>query len=321
MRRGRTSDRCRSVLDETSFDFRGISDREIEEHLDVLCDGLETIRGASHPDLTIESPSTLWDVECLDGCAFCDFLCSPRASGVSRDTRVRLQQILNKLQELDSRPEDTSVRVDGAEATHAVSVAHALERTVAGHCTACMVFGAVSRRGLLPVTGSAGRASVFFFAEPSCLPDFWRHVLRYEDISEKYFFELCEVAFPALRMHPDLAFRRFDGKYSDLRERVVQVLSGLCDHFPAAHRDAQGLPDAVQAALGPHHVDVSPESPGTHRSDRLRRQRVVEFDGREHRCEWHAKLERHRNRIHFALIEDGSPGTILIGIFTSHLDT
>jgi hypothetical protein len=50
------------------------------------------------------------------------------------------------------------------------------------------------------------------------------------------------------------------------------------------------------------------------------RQRDVNHEGQVIRCEWHSKLEPHRNRIHFAF-DDTLGGKILIGIFVDHLDT
>ncbi|MGH3693297.1 MAG: hypothetical protein ACRDRX_04730 [Pseudonocardiaceae bacterium] len=50
------------------------------------------------------------------------------------------------------------------------------------------------------------------------------------------------------------------------------------------------------------------------------RKRYVAYEGSRYCCEWHAKIERHRNRIHFTLPAAGPAGRILIGIFTEHLD-
>jgi hypothetical protein len=47
--------------------------------------------------------------------------------------------------------------------------------------------------------------------------------------------------------------------------------------------------------------------------------RDIEFGGEIHRCEWHAKLEPQRNRIHFALPCAGLGDRVLIGMFVEHL--
>jgi hypothetical protein len=49
------------------------------------------------------------------------------------------------------------------------------------------------------------------------------------------------------------------------------------------------------------------------------KERVVTYRGEQFECEWHAKLERHRNRIHFSTPGDELDGKILICKFAVHL--
>ena len=51
------------------------------------------------------------------------------------------------------------------------------------------------------------------------------------------------------------------------------------------------------------------------------RLRDVEYGGEVYRCEWHSKLEPHRNRIHFHVIGGKGEPEVLIGIFHEHLAT
>ncbi|CAM5682209.1 hypothetical protein SCALM49S_07336 [Streptomyces californicus] len=51
------------------------------------------------------------------------------------------------------------------------------------------------------------------------------------------------------------------------------------------------------------------------------KQREVVHGGEKYLCEWHAKKDRHRNRVHFSLPEQRLDGRVLIGIFVDHLDT
>jgi len=101
----------------------------------------------------------------------------------------------------------------------------------------------------------------------------------------------------------------------------VALIGVINDHFVAEYRRCNGIPYDVQAALGKYHCDLSPESPKTRSSPKLMRQREVSFNGRTYRCEWHAKLEPNRNRIHFAMMDDQFAEMVLIGIFVEHLDT
>lgn len=74
--------------------------------------------------------------------------------------------------------------------------------------------------------------------------------------------------------------------------------------------ECKGMPAAIAAAMGSLGVDVSPESPKTRTSEKLMSKRDVDYDGKVFRCEWHAKVERHRNRVHFALPHEALDGRI-----------
>ncbi|MQY29478.1 hypothetical protein [Nocardia aurantia] len=64
-------------------------------------------------------------------------------------------------------------------------------------------------------------------------------------------------------------------------------------------------------------VVCSPESANTHANRAAMRRRTVRFGDRSIVCEWHAKLEPTRNRVHFAIEED----RVYIGLFVDHLPT
>jgi len=140
-------------------------------------------------------------------------------------------------------------------------------------------------------------------------------------VAEQHFFALGALAFPRVVLHPDLSFGRFNGAYRTTRDAVVAILSALSDNFADLYRLHNGLPHAIQAAMGQHHVDLSPESPSTRGSAKLMRFREKEYEGHRFTCEWHAKLERHRNRIHFSTPAAELDGKILIGFFIDHFAT
>lgn len=310
-----TADPSRIVLDESSFDFRNLSDIQIERHLDDLNETLLELRGrVAH--------APMWDgFDCLDNCELYRFLTGEHESDVSRDTRVLSHQLLDRCSEWDSGlPDlDLTVAIGSGEPKTALSAGYALAQLLSGYGVACLVFPGESHRGFALVTGSRGSGEIFFFGSSPELPAFWRWLYSFERVPEHGFFELAKAAFPQLVFHPDLAFRHFEGSYIDVRDRVVHILAGLNDHFSREYKDRDGIPDAVQAAMGQYGVDLSPESPRTRGSSALMRERVVTYNGEQFDCEWHAKLERHRNRIHFSTPGDRLEGRILICKFTLHL--
>jgi hypothetical protein len=315
------TDPPRLVLDESSFNFRGMSDPEIEAALDTFNNNLQNLRaqGNSHH---IACPP-MWDgVECLDGCQLYQYLSREHASTVDRDTLLLTYSLLSHCPEWTPSPDiETSVRINGGAPVLALSVAYALGNALARRGTACMVFRDTGRLGFRTASSKRGPAEIFFFTSPATLPRFWRHLYTLEDVAEHEFFTLSTLAFPQLVLHPDLSFRHFDGAYRELRDRVVTVLSVVCDHFAHEYLQCQGLPHKIEAAMGAHHVDLSPESPKTRGSAILMRLREKEYGGHRFSCEWHAKLDAHRNRIHFAVPTAEIGGKILIGIFVDHLAT
>lgn len=320
----------RIVLDETSLDFRRLSDSEAEGHLDNLNNALIHIQRGG---MSVWVHPWIWDaIECRDGTLLCDFVYDPKNSQVSPDTRRLLAILLDKCQ---SWPEDELGCLDtvqlqpptgngSASSTivdPALSIGVALARGLAGRSIACLVFGGSKRRGFWKASTTEDSDNLFFFATPVDLPLFWRSLFGREQVKEHEFFALGQYAFPNLILHPDLDFGRFDGNYLDLRDKVTRILAAINDEFTAAMRTHSGIPAQVAAALGHLGLDLSPESPSTRSSSKLMAQRTVQLSGESYRCEWHAKLERHRNRIHFALPNPALDGRILVGIFIDHLDT
>ncbi|WP_462188366.1 hypothetical protein [Frankia sp. CcWB2] len=145
---------------------------------------------------------------------------------------------------------------------------------------------------------------------------FYRSLFKLEDIAEEIFFVHAEKAFPRLLFADGLTFRKFDGGYS-LRDTAVLHLAALNDRFSDLFIAENGSSAQISARLG---IAVSIEG-RTRGSATLMRRRDVIFRGFSVRCEWHSKLEPHRNRIHFFPGDSRTDGKILVGMFVRHLPT
>lgn len=125
------------------------------------------------------------------------------------------------------------------------------------------------------------------------------------------------VAFPHLRFCDEswATARNFAGDPSATAPKVYEILSGLDE----CAEEILGLNDvrSIMGILGSRGINASTESPGTRSSTRLMRQRDATYCGQTIAFDWHAKLERHRNRIYFRFYD----GSILIGKMTEHFDT
>ncbi|MGH4016464.1 MAG: hypothetical protein ACRDSL_21550 [Pseudonocardiaceae bacterium] len=307
----------RVVVDEASFDFRGLPDADVERGLDQFNDALDALRRDG------QAPAVYSDyhsVECRDGLELVQLIYA-RATDVDPDVCKRTGVLLDRCQEWDNDAPPGCTPIDLPNTSiPAFSVGYALAMGLCGRAVGCLVFPACPRRGLLTLNGESSTVEVVFFAEASEAHRIWRHAFTLENVSEHEFFAIAVFAFPSLIFHSDLRFGKFAGSYAAVRDPVVRTLCALNDHFPRVLAERMGLPYDVAAAMGQYGVDLSPESPRTHSNEAFMRQRDVTYDGSRYRCEWHAKIERHRNRIHFTLPTDGPDGRILIGIFTNHLD-
>ena len=149
------------------------------------------------------------------------------------------------------------------------------------------------------------------------IPASFGYYTSWRNVPESEFFERARLAFPRLVFAADISFRRFQGAYRTLRPKVVDHLGRINDRFPEVYAAQNGMPNAISSHLG---IDVSIEG-NTRSSERLMRLRDVEYRGQVYRCEWHSKLEPHRNRIHFCVIDGVAETDVLIGIFHEHLTT
>jgi hypothetical protein len=313
----------RLVLDESSFALGTHDVEQVRRAVAELNDLLEELRAGSYP---VAVWSELYEVVCREGLVLHDLLFDPERSPLGRDERTRLMQALARLPHWD---EDSpsgvplEVSVEGTpELTFAPTVGYALLAATQRFSVACAVLPLAASAGLRKVRGEGGEGGegeVFFFSSAAALPDFWRATVTLEKPPEKEFFRRAVDAFPNLVLHPGLSFNSFDGSYQDLREQVLAVLTAINDGFAPVWDEVNGQPREVQVRMGSRGVDMSPESVKTRGSHKHMAMRDVVHNGVRFRCEWHAKLERHRNRIHFSLPDEALGNRILIGLFVDHL--
>lgn len=315
----------RFVVDESSFDFRGLTEERLTVLLNDFSDTLDDL-SRRHP----VAVSPWWiETECVEGRELYDVLYEGETPRVGRDARLRMIHLMDRCPTWDT---DLPGLPDGVEMGGSVqelawSVGYSWWHARHGHHVACLAFASRDFGGWQTVRatdaaiGETVPEDVFFLVGNSPPTEFWRALFTLEDVGEPDFFDHAREAFPQLLFADSLSFRKFDGTYAEMRDWVVRVLSVVHDHFADALVAHSGQPHDIQAALGRFGLDLSPESPNTRSKPGIMKQRDVEYDGESYRCEWHGKKERHRNRVHFSLPQPRLGGRILIGIFVDHLDT
>ena len=291
-----------------------VAETERAESLMALIDQLDALRVSEESIQLIED----WgSVECLVGNDFAETMISYQV--LDRDQSLRLLDLLGRCTPWNrTSAVAPEVVVDGRDYT-TEGVVWAREQAILRNWTAVVTTPQRFTPGVHAVHTPAQTrlVDVYFSVSTEDHPGFFRLLYEWEDVSESEFFERVRPAFPRLVFASDISFGKFQGAYRILRPKVVDHLGRINDRFPELYVAEKGMPNEISTRLG---IEVSLEG-NTRSSERLMRLRDVEFRGQIYRCEWHSKIEPHRNRIHFCVI-DGVDGTkILIGIFHEHLRT
>ena len=304
----------RFVVDEGALSLGDVPHAKREGSLIALIDQLDALRVSGESIQLIED----WGaVECLAGNDVAETMVNYQV--LDRDQSLRLLDLLGRCVAWNrTGAVDPEVVVDGRDCK-AGGVAWAREQAILRNWTAVVTTAHRFTSGVHTVdTPAQSRpVDVYFSVSTADHPGFFQLLYEWEDISESEFFERARLAFPRLVFAADISFGKFQGAYRTLRPKVVDHLGRINDRFPELYAAEKGMPNEISSRLG---IEVSIEG-NTRTIQRLMRLCDVEFRGQVYRCEWHSKIEPHRNRIHFCVV-DGVVGTkILIGIFHEHLPT
>ncbi len=154
---------------------------------------------------------------------------------------------------------------------------------------------------------------------------FYRDLPDLLDLGPEALINNCVRAFPNLYFKSEIAgeIKNFSRSYRDIRDDLHQALIALNDELPRlieAGVPHQELGARFAAVSG---FDFSPESPKTHRNKDAMKERNVSLGDKTFCCEWHLKIEPHRDRIHIHFYDPciGNGRQILVGIFCEHLTT
>ena len=240
-------------------------------------------------------------------------------SVVDKDLRWLLLGLLSKCRIWDDDPSvvvsDDDLNVDG-KSYASLGVAYAADAISAGTGVGVLTMVHTNLVGLCRVSSTGAHCKISFAVRPSDCKYFYRSLYALENVAKENFFDLASKAFPDLCFTSSLTFAKFEGGYA-LRDIVVEHLSALNDIFSEFYISENGNSAQISMRIG---IDVSIEGE-TRSSERLMAMRDVVFEGRTYRCEWHSKIEPHRNRIHFYPGDTSTYGQILVGIFIDHLPT
>lgn len=307
----------RFVLDEDGWAFRNEDPDALDATVKVFLDLLDYIVESGHG---VARWSELWSIEAASGRTLADLLFSSEL--LDRDLRNLLGGKLDKIRCWDESGLGFSpaleVFCDGTIIQMAPGISIAHSAVVEGRAIACLTTNQTGRCGSVKVTESkSSEKDVYFLVEPYDARLFWRSLMELEEVDESRFESLAALAYPRIRFSDRVwsQLGRFEGSFRDIRPKLQGNLAGLSDYAPSVWRD-HSEPHSIAAQMSATcGVNCSRESPKTHANVSAMATRLVEFADSVLECEWHAKLEPHRNRIHFTVLG----GVVYVGIFHKHL--
>jgi hypothetical protein len=316
----------RFCVDELSFQLQ----QEHAERLPRLAEDfialIQQCREMGSGDIGVWS--RLYTAEVLPGITLADLLFEQdHQQLLDKEVRQALMLALERCvnwDELHEQPEPPVIELEGLP----------VEAPTLAFAHAC----AAKRRAVAALgwcySKPRGRQEVKRLGEPrpvhfvTCAPEmraYLRDVPELEDMSPQQYMAHAPLAFPTICFAPGLAnqFSKFARAYSAIRPDVTRHLAALEDRFQAILRKHKGETHKVAAEFSATcRVDASPESPNTHKNKAAMEQRRVTIDGWRVLCEWHTKLEPHRDRIYFHPgSSDVANGRLVVGIFHQHLPT
>lgn len=305
---------------------------DLETLLDFVSIGMEreekTLVGQDFQTKTIVGENTLWEL--FGGN-------SPVI--LSGEVYQELSAWLGKSPfyvDLPDWPEDadeTMVSIAGAEAFDNSDVAWVHHCVRGRRASACY---SRTRRGLISTQTALGTVEVYFVNTEADRIAFWRNAIGLEGDNAATLRRMARHAYPSVQFHPGVLEQvdDLDGGYHPLRHQVQHTFAMLNDHGnwlftcppPAVSPEeptGNGGGEPPKALIRERFTNLGlvgePENPNVRLDNNCRVAREVTVSGKVFYCEWHIKLELHRNRIHVHGPEEETDNRVLVGIIARHL--
>lgn len=195
----------------------------------------------------------------------------------------------------------------------------------------------LARDGEFTTTSGLGQVAAWWVATETAHKGFWRSILRRRAATAINLGELAPHAYPNLLFAHGAVdgVRHLAGGYLAISQTVQMYLAVLDDFgawaftFPPPGL-AFGEPPGPNAEAQPSNqiiirrftglgLDMTPENPNVREDPTSRRAREIQVEDSILYCEWHGKLEPHRNRVYVHPPVEASGGKVLIAVFDEHL--
>lgn len=222
---------------------------------------------------------------------------------------------------------------DGAKENPDLAWAH--HHVKAGRAVACF---SLDRSGIHLTTSSLGTVPVHWVLTEESHKAFWQAAIDLEGDNEVTLERLAPHAFPNLYFYFEVwhGLHQLGGGYNALRDEIKKYLRvldawgawvftfpppALSPNDSAGNSVVGGLPtnQVIERRFLGFNLTFAPEKPNVYANAACRSAREIVIGTNPLYCEWHAKLELHRNRLHIHGPVPESGNKVIIAIVDEHL--
>ena len=226
------------------------------------------------------------------------------------------------------------ISIDGAAAVQNEDVEWAHFSVLAGEPVACLT---INDPAVKETVSGTGKSNVHFVSNKKTRLKFWREAIDVVGDTLDNLIRLSPSAFPDLYFH-DGSLRGasgLSGGYLGNRLALRKTLAALNDwgswtfiHPPPAKTplersdpdlNARPTNQLIEHRFRGLQLDVVPEKPNVYKDKTSREAREISIHGRTFYCEWHVRLQPHRNRIHIHAPVAESGHRLVVAIVHEHL--
>jgi hypothetical protein len=229
---------------------------------------------------------------------------------------------------------ESRIQVEQFPATDNIDQAWAHHHVRMGRPVACL---SLNRAGPHETISNLGSATVHWVRDEQTNKQFWRDAIDVEGGNRAALERLAPHAFPNLCFYPHVwhGLGSFAGGFVAANLELRRYLSVLDDHGfwaftfpppaislgepPGTDLEASPSNQVVERRFRGLNLEMAPEKPNVHLDRVCRVAREIDMGGKTLYCEWHGKLEPHRNRVHVHPPCAQSNHKVVVAIFHEHL--
>lgn len=326
------------VVEGADWVLDGKTQREV---LDAVDDFLDLLDRASNDDVTVWFGDDFTARPMLGDSSIWDLCTETSAIHLPTEVWQELAAHLGRAKFYVDEPEwpadfpdDVDVSIDAGPMVVNMDVAWAHHSVLSGKAVACV---GLWRKGVFKTAIGGGVAELHWVGHgPSAASEFWQHAIELEGNSPASFERFARLAYPRLHFAGRVLHQadEFAGGYyaiADVLKRYLKMLDesghwALTAAPPAQSRTEPPGPEGsnpsnqlIQRRFALLALDLAPEKPNVYADGKCREARQILLKGRTLYCEWHCKLEPHRNRVHLHAPVPESDNKLVVAIFAEHL--